>query len=313
MDKKTFISELKQALSVLQEEELEDIVSEYEQHIDMKQKNGLTEEDIADFGSLNELSAEILQAYHVRADYASGSKQGKNLFFSSEKEIEEIFQQTKRIGARAGGSVMSGMYCLGNILWSMLLFCKKQAARPFVWLKRKWEGQKNMEAFSSAIQERGADFPLGRNHTSRRKSVYRGAGTLLSRAVWLMCNLCHLAGRIFLWGIRTMWNVGWVCFALFCGGCGLFSLYMLGMLTVLLMQRYPLAGVTLGCLGLVLCFFSAAGLGMTFLWRKKNMEEIRGGLDAGGSRPKGYGKNSGKMEKHGKIEETERTEGEEHA
>ena len=44
MDKKTFISELRQALSVLQEDELEDIVSEYEQHIDMKLKNGLTEE-----------------------------------------------------------------------------------------------------------------------------------------------------------------------------------------------------------------------------------------------------------------------------
>ena len=60
MDKKTFISELRQALSVLQEDELEDIVSEYEQHIDMKLKNGLTEEEaIADFGSLNELAADI--------------------------------------------------------------------------------------------------------------------------------------------------------------------------------------------------------------------------------------------------------------
>ena len=65
MDKKTFIRELKLALSVLKQEELDDIISEYEQHIDMKQANGLTEEDaIADFGSLNELAAEILEAYH---------------------------------------------------------------------------------------------------------------------------------------------------------------------------------------------------------------------------------------------------------
>ena len=56
MDKKTFIKELEQALSVLQEEELKDIISEYEQHIDMKQERGLTEEEaIADFGSLDEL------------------------------------------------------------------------------------------------------------------------------------------------------------------------------------------------------------------------------------------------------------------
>ena len=72
MDKKTFISELEQALSVLQEEELRDIMEEYEQHIDMKVQRGLTEEEaIADFGNLKELTAEILEAYHVRGDYAS--------------------------------------------------------------------------------------------------------------------------------------------------------------------------------------------------------------------------------------------------
>ena len=42
MDKKTFISELEQALSVLQEEELRDIMEEYEQHIDMKVQRALS-------------------------------------------------------------------------------------------------------------------------------------------------------------------------------------------------------------------------------------------------------------------------------
>ena len=53
MDKKTFLLNLRQSLSVLKEEELQDIVSEYEQHIDMKVENGLTEEEaIADFGGV---------------------------------------------------------------------------------------------------------------------------------------------------------------------------------------------------------------------------------------------------------------------
>ena len=89
MDKKTFIRELKLALSVLKQEELDDIISEYEQHIDMKQANGLTEEDaIADFGSLNELAAEILEAYHVRADYAAGKK-GQKYFPQKEQKSYE--------------------------------------------------------------------------------------------------------------------------------------------------------------------------------------------------------------------------------
>ena len=90
MDKKTFIRELKLALSVLKQEELDDIISEYEQHIDMKQANGLTEEDaIADFGSLNELAAEILEAYHVRADYASGKQKGQKYFPQKEQKSYE--------------------------------------------------------------------------------------------------------------------------------------------------------------------------------------------------------------------------------
>ena len=77
MDKNTFMRELERSLSVLQESELRDILSEYEQHIDMKVKSGLSEEEaIADFGSLPELTAEILEAYHVRADYGPGQRGG---------------------------------------------------------------------------------------------------------------------------------------------------------------------------------------------------------------------------------------------
>ena len=77
MDKKTFLEELRSSLSVLQETELNDIMDEYEQHIDMKVISGLSEEEaIADFGSLPELTAEILEAYHVRADYGPGQRGG---------------------------------------------------------------------------------------------------------------------------------------------------------------------------------------------------------------------------------------------
>ena len=56
MDKKTFLEELRSSLSVLQETELNDIMDEYEQHIDMKVQSGLTEEEaIAEFGNRKEL------------------------------------------------------------------------------------------------------------------------------------------------------------------------------------------------------------------------------------------------------------------
>lgn len=71
MNKQEFLEALRRALAVLEETEQRDIIDEYEQHIDMKVASGLTEEEaIADFGDFCEMTAELLEAYHVRADYA---------------------------------------------------------------------------------------------------------------------------------------------------------------------------------------------------------------------------------------------------
>ena len=76
MDKNTFMRELERSLSVLQESELRDILSEYEQHIDMKVKSGLSEEEaIADFGSIPELTAEILEPT-MYGDFGPGQRDG---------------------------------------------------------------------------------------------------------------------------------------------------------------------------------------------------------------------------------------------
>lgn len=292
MDKKTFISELRQALSVLQEDELEDIISEYEQHIDMKQKDGLTEEDaIADFGSLNELAAEILEAYHVRADYASGQKSGKRSFFTGEKiGQEESPRQSKKLLTQAGKAISRGIHSLAGLLWRILLLGRKIIAQPFVWLKEWRESRWSRQSYEEPYQEEiiridssEDESPAARKTPGRQKSresrksqespMLTGIGILFAKLKNLLLSVIRLTGRTVLWGMRMAWNAGCMCFALFCGCCGLFSLYILGLLTVLLMQRYPLAGLTLGCLGLVLCFFSAAGLGITLLWRGKR--EIR--------------------------------------
>lgn len=70
-NKEKFLNELREYLSVLEEQEQEDILAEYAQHIDMKMQKGLSEEDaIRDFGSVKELAAEILAAYHVDSKHA---------------------------------------------------------------------------------------------------------------------------------------------------------------------------------------------------------------------------------------------------
>lgn len=78
-------------------------------------------------------------------------------------------------------------------------------------------------------------------------------------------NLWNWAAGVIWWGIRAAWNVCWILFAMFGVVFGLFSLFVIGVLAILLMEGYPLVGVTVGCVGLALCMFSAAGLGGTMM------------------------------------------------
>lgn len=301
MDKKTFISELEQALSVLQEEELQDIMEEYEQHIDMKVQNGLTEEEaIADFGNLKELTSEILEAYHVRGDYASvrketgksrfssiragkanpgeGVKRGpdirkagadfRNFCVSQGKKAGACFRNFsgKETGDKNGGeevpenedirlenasgagSVSAGRRPAG--IWRTFCRCVGQVKDFTVsWLKRGWR-------MTGRLLRAGWQLAL------------KWGGRLWDGLLWCTGHGTRIAAACF----RIVWNCGWIFFAVLCGAVGIGTLFGLGMLAVLLAQGYPLAGVTLGLFGLNISLFSAAGLGLSFIWRKKRTE-----------------------------------------
>ena len=303
MDKSTFMGELRESLAVLNEEELQDILNEYEQHIDMKIKSGLTEEAaIADFGSVTELSAEILEAYHVRADYAAKRRSGKiGGFWKLRAEKKEPGAEEDRAwiikAEDAVGGIGKGKAAADGIVrWflNVLRFWRKQIARPFRWSAdcwRKWTERNRAEDVSDGVVMESGD---------RRRKVFRhgeqvgvGAGEgarMLKRAVggigWTTARIIHrcwqLAVRLAFWCVRTAWNVCWGLFALLCGICGMLGLFGLGILAVLLLQGYPVAGMTVGCLGLTGSLFSAAGLGITFWWKKEQKAHVAAGIGSSG-------------------------------
>lgn len=70
MTKKEFLKELEDRLQMLDEKERRDMIEEYSQHISMRMKSGMKEEEaIDDFGDINDLVAEILEAYHLDPEY----------------------------------------------------------------------------------------------------------------------------------------------------------------------------------------------------------------------------------------------------
>lgn len=87
MNKKEFINELRSKLSILKEEEIDDIVSEYGEHIDEEIKSGKSEEDaICEFGDIDELVSGILDAYKIN-----------NKYYNKTSILDNIFEDTKSV------------------------------------------------------------------------------------------------------------------------------------------------------------------------------------------------------------------------
>ncbi len=311
MNKKEFLSALRETLAVLKEEELRDIIDEYEQHIDMKVANGLSEEEaIADFGDYKELTSELLEAYHVRADYAvahgpvgrtdepeaagSAEENGRQTNWrsgwgpGSSRETAwdvsgEAGTEQKQKAARNGlAGVMgdslikicralkkgwlwlwNGMKYLAGWfwqlvrggafwLWKTLMWCWRQARRPFVWLAGLWA-----TSAGTAGTEKNGEIPM-----ADRKDFWPNLGGGIAAFVRWCASGC-------VWCIRLIWNACCVGASVLIGIMGIFFLFMLGMLFVLLVSGYPTAGLTLAFLGAVMCLFAAAGFCMTLLWTRK--------------------------------------------
>ena len=70
MTKKEFLQKLEKELSILNEKERKDIISEYKDTIEEKIKHGQTEKEaVKDFGNIEQLVSSILEAYKINPEY----------------------------------------------------------------------------------------------------------------------------------------------------------------------------------------------------------------------------------------------------
>lgn len=75
MNKKEFINTLRKRLNVLEDSEIEDIISEYEGYIEEKVNIGLTEEEaVSELGDINEIVSDLLAAYKIKNQESGFSK-----------------------------------------------------------------------------------------------------------------------------------------------------------------------------------------------------------------------------------------------
>lgn len=142
MNKETFLKELQEYLRILEDQEQQDILEEYAQHIDMKIQKGLSEEEaIQDFGSVQQLAAEILEAYHVKPEFEQKKLRMKlpdlNRAASESKKTGAFVIEWIRKKVSAFGNGMKKGFCRtgekikGFWGWMTGLFRRKPKAQAF--------------------------------------------------------------------------------------------------------------------------------------------------------------------------------------
>lgn len=240
MKKEEFLAKLRKNLSILEEKEIQDIVEEYEQHIDMKMKGGLSEEAaIQDFGDLKELTAGILEAYHVKADY-QGEK--KNIDFDKVKEESRKATEkaTSAIG-KGAGMIGKGAGAAGK--WGVRQGRKllKLIQRPFQYIK-----------------------------TTLKNSREKAEGKGIFGRLWLLfLGMCSTVWKGFKWCLHLCWNAFWLFSGIMMAMMTLFVIFLFGMTLVLLYEGYPFVGVLLMIIGSGLVCGAFTILFMSLVIRKK--------------------------------------------
>lgn len=293
MNKDKFLAELRGYLSVLESREQDDICAEYAQHIDMKIQKGLSEEEaIRDFGPVEQLAAEILEAYHVNPEFRRQGfsfklpKLGTGTFrnsmqskaaqgFGASRNPDDQEQKAKprlqgagewikKTTVKAACGIRNVFRWLGGKCRSFAGFVRKPFTR-----KRK---EINGEIREGTTEKEGAGS-VAKTIGSACRMTGRGIAALW-RGVAALCIFC----------LKFMWNAAWLLFALICAGMAMITLLGVGMIVVFLVQGYPFIGFFLMSLGGLLCFGALAYGSFGLLIRKKRTggDNSRRGAAAGG-------------------------------
>ena len=345
MNKAEFLEQLDGRLSVLREEERKDIRDEYAQHIDIKMSQGMSEEDaIAEFGDLKALAADILEAYHVQADYME-TKQKDSFLPGMKKGINRAAAWMGRLFASLRDGLhrfFAGILHAGQkgLRWLADL-CK----RPFAGRKNResdWEEDekgargKETAGFETGFPEagagidgaigsregeagntvdangpkgreapqgtqngrnraerrrkgiwgkgqrggngmRGTDAAAGESHASEGKSG-QGVFSTVGRGFAALGNGCiGLCKRCF-W---LAWNCFFAGLGLLLGFFGCIALFCLAVLIVFFFLGYPVAGITVGALGMTMCLGAICAWCFTVLHRRDGKKPGNARLELG--------------------------------
>ena len=284
MSKETFLKELQQHLAVLEDQEQQDILQEYSQHLDIKIQNGQKEEDaIRDFGPVKELAAEILEAYHVKPEFGEGGG-GKRLPGLGSVNLKEGERKLRLLGISLGKKLAAFFRKIGKFFRKAGRGIRALCRRFLKLFRRREEVNKDDRVEGTAAGNAAACADAGgsgaRDDKGGRKMemVYEGRTAGGRSFGMVLSGFCkgavHGTGALIFWCLRMLWNAFWLLMTVFAGCTALLALFGFGTFLVLMLQAYPLKGGVLVCLGGFLAGGSLACLCFSLTrWKRQKEEE----------------------------------------
>ncbi len=136
MSKQQFLDTLRKKLNILKETEIDDVLLEYEQHINDEIAAGKTEDQaVKNFGDVDELAREILDAYQLRTE--PKNKTVDRIVKKCAAFDEELLSVISSLPRGVGFSQKFSLFTIYTLLWSVILvafiFLSQITGRIFGW------------------------------------------------------------------------------------------------------------------------------------------------------------------------------------
>ncbi len=136
------------------------------------------------------MRVEILEAYHVRADYADKTGKSRNkLKGIARQETTESLERLKGLGTRGSHTLWNGIKGVGAWIWNGFQWCWRQVCRPFSWARERLRAisslqgdRKDEEGVDAALKVQGleetADFgeSIQKNTQSGKEKKTKDSG-----------------------------------------------------------------------------------------------------------------------------------------
>lgn len=254
MNKAEFLKELEKRLHVLNDKERSDVLEEYAQHIEFKMESGLSEQEaVRDFGSFDELVAELLDAYSINSEYA-GITPHKNATGAGQR----VRAVCRGVSSAAGNTVGKA----GHAVWGFLRAITNFLCGIWMWICRIPKALFHRRDKRDA----GPAFDQEQKHRREPERQKRRMAKALRR---FLCGCICLAKGCVMIGIK----IALLVFTLPFGLCGLLFLFLSGLLAVLTLQGYPVIGIGIFSIGAVLISLGITGILLSWVFERKDRKK----------------------------------------